>query len=69
MLRYLAKQVVARVSAVDAMVAIAIETLREVLVGLNQRLGVIECVHGVNIIVGRSVTDQQVAMQLLHTLD
>ena len=56
---------IARVAAIDAVVAVRIDQLSEVLVGLHQRLHILRRVLVVHVIVGQSVTDEQRAAQLL----
>ena len=62
MLRNLSKQMVTRVAAINAMITVAIQTLGEILVGLHQSFCIIIGVHGMNIVIGCSMTNQQIAV-------
>ena len=60
---YLSEKVVACVASVDAMIAVGIGLHLKVLVGLNQRFGIFCCVTEMDIIVGKAVTNKQIAIQ------
>ena len=57
----LTEQMVAGVSAVDAVVAVGVDVHLEVLVGLHQSLGIFSRVAEMHVVVGQSVTDEQLA--------
>ena len=57
----LTEEVVAGVTAVDAVVAVGVGELTEVFVGLHQCFCVFGGISEVHIIVGKSVTDEQIA--------
>ena len=59
----LAEQVVARVATIDAVVAVGIQLLTEVLVGLDQCLAVFGGIAIVDIVVCQAVNNHQVALQ------
>ena len=54
----LAEEVVTGVAAKDAVIAVGIDQLTEVLVGLHQRLDILSRVAIVYVVVGQSVTEQ-----------
>ena len=58
----LAEQVVARVATIDAVVAVGIHLLLEVLVGLYQCLAVVGSIAEVHIIISNTMTNHQLTM-------
>ena len=60
----LAEQMHSGIAAADAVVAIGIGQLAEILVGLNQRLSIFGNITVVHVIVSRTLADKQMAMQL-----
>ena len=63
----LAEQVTARFTSIDAVVAVRVYQLFEVLVLLYQCLRVLRCVAEMHIVVSHAVTQQQIAAQLTCT--
>ena len=66
-LQYLPVQVVARVATVDAVVTVGVNVHLEVFVGLHKRFSVLKYVLRMNIVVGKTVAQQQRAVQLAGT--
>jgi hypothetical protein len=64
MIDYLTEQVMARITAVDAMIPIGVDQLTEILVSLHQCLHVFCRILIVHIIISQTMTDQQGTMQL-----
>lgn len=64
MLRHPCHQVVACLAAKDAVVAVRIYLLVELLAGLNERFGVFGKVAEVHVVVSHTVNEQQFATQL-----
>ena len=69
MLCYLAEEVVAGISAVDAVVAVGVGELAEVLVGLNECLGILRRIAEVDVVVRKAVDEKQLAAELVGTAD
>ena len=65
MICHLSEQVTACVASVYAVVAVGIYKLTEILVGLHESLAILECVLRVDIVIGKSMAYQQLAVQLL----
>ena len=63
----LSEQVLAGVAAIDAVVAVGVDILLEVLVSLDESLGVLEGVLRVYVVVGQSVTEEQCAREVVDT--
>ena len=63
----LAEEVLAGVAAIDAVVAVGVDVLLEVLVSLDESLGVLEGVLRVYVVVGQSVTEEQCAREVVYT--
>ena len=61
----LTEQVLACVSSVDAVVAVGVDVLLEVLVCLDECLGILEGVLWMHIVVGQSMTEQQCSRQVV----
>ena len=63
----LTEEMVSGVSSIDAMVAIGVGELAEVLVGLDEGFGIFCRVAEMHIVVGQSMTDEQTARKLSGT--
>ena len=68
MLCYLSEQMVTRVAAIDAVVAVGVDVHLEVLVCLHQSLSIFKCVLRMYVVISQTVTYQQRALQVARTI-
>lgn len=67
MIHQLAEEVVAGVATVDGVVAVGVGELAEVLVGMHEGFGVFCHIAVVDVVVGRTMDDEQASAQVLGT--
>lgn len=59
MLYSLSEEMVASISAINAMITIGINIHVEILVSLHQRFGIFSRITEMNVIIGKSMTDKK----------
>ncbi len=65
----LTEEVIARITTKDAVIAVGIDQLPEILISLDQRLDILGRIAIMHIVVGQPVTEEQSPMQLGGSAD
>ena len=66
---YLAEEVVACVASVDAVIAVRVRELSEILVSLHEGFGILCRIAEVDVIIGHAMNEEQLTAKLRGTTD